>query len=217
MPDGSWHSPTLTGGLRQVTVTVIVTVTVRLTLDELTARVADELHQLVVTQANGQVSAVPDGRTLRYYGTLGLLDRPIEVQGRRSLYGERHVLQAVAIKALQAEGLALQEIQKRLSGRTDAELLSLLKRPASTRFWRQPPTTDPPPSTDPAPSAIEQPEQSPNNHDPIAVRLGPGVNLVVDPARATDHHDLDALYRASTPLLAELRRLGLIKNEQESP
>ncbi len=71
-------------------------------------------------QANGRVREVPDQRTIRYYTTLGLIDRPAEMRGRTALYGVRHLLQLVAIKRLQTHGLSLAEIQTRVVGRTDA-------------------------------------------------------------------------------------------------
>ena len=49
-------------------------------------------------QSNGQVRDVPDRRTIRYYTTLGLLDRPAEMRGRTALYGQRHLLQLVAVE-----------------------------------------------------------------------------------------------------------------------
>jgi hypothetical protein len=54
-----------------------------------------------------------------------LLDRPW-MEGRQARYGKRHLLQVVAIKALQGRGLPLSEIQSRLYGLTDDELASLL-------------------------------------------------------------------------------------------
>src|SRR5215471_1357192 len=73
-------------------------------------------------QSNGQVRAVPDRRTIRYYTTLGLIDRPAQMRGRTALYGRRHLLQLVAIKRLQANGLSLQEVQQQLLGLSDTEL-----------------------------------------------------------------------------------------------
>lgn len=76
---------------------------------------------------DGRVSTVPDARTIRYYTTLGLLDRP-RVLGRQARYGRRHLLQLLAIKALQGSPAtpSLAEIQSRLYGRSDAELEALL-------------------------------------------------------------------------------------------
>jgi hypothetical protein len=68
-------------------------------------------------QPSGRVREVPDRRAIRYYTTLGLLDRPAEMRGRTALYGRRHLLQLVAIKRLQARGLNLAEIQERLLAR----------------------------------------------------------------------------------------------------
>ena len=118
-----------------------------LTLDELSVDVERLLaeHGLLEAQADGRVAAAPDARTVRYYGTLGLVDRPSIVE-REARYGRRHVLQLVAIKALQARGLPLAEIQARLYGRSNSELETLLRavsaegpRPAGVRAvrWRE--------------------------------------------------------------------------------
>src|ERR1700722_8300979 len=74
---------------------------------------------------SGRVREVPDRRTIRYYTTLGLIDRPAEMRGRTALYGPRHLLQLVAIKRLQTRGLSLAEIQTRLVGIADAALRKL--------------------------------------------------------------------------------------------
>ncbi len=200
----------------------------RYTLDELVRRVIDEVTRLGLPQPNGQVSAVPDGRTLRYYGTLGLLDRPAEVRGRRAYYGPRHLLQAVAVKALQAEGLPLQEIQHRLAGRSDEELRQLTARPSATRFWRTGPAAAPAPSAPAvapsapavAPSApipADDPSPPTSVPEPVAVRLAPGLTLVIDPLRAPAPAELDALRTAADALVAASRRLGLVPTEQELP
>ena len=118
-----------------------------LTLDELSQEVARLLEDkaLLEAQADGRVAAAPDARTVRYYGTLGLVDRPSIVE-REARYGRRHVLQLVAVKALQARGLPLAEIQARLYGRSNSELETLLSavsqerpRPAGIRAlrWRE--------------------------------------------------------------------------------
>jgi len=118
-----------------------------LTLDELSTEVGRLLEEkaLLEAQADGRVAAAPDARTVRYYGTMGLVDRPSIVE-REARYGRRHVLQLVAIKALQARGLPLAEIQARLYGRSNSELETLLSavsqerpRPAAVRAlrWRE--------------------------------------------------------------------------------
>ena len=96
-------------------------------LEELSDRVADELvvRGLFGAASDARVSAVPDARTVRYYTTLGLLDRP-RIEMRQARYGDRHLLQLLAIKALQALDLPLAEIQQRLYARSDAELKALV-------------------------------------------------------------------------------------------
>lgn len=98
-----------------------------LSLEELALEVARRLDALGLSDApgDGRVSAVPDPRTIRYYTTLGLLDRP-GIAGRQARYGARHALQLLAVKALQRASLPLAEIQARLYGRTDAELEAIV-------------------------------------------------------------------------------------------
>lgn len=80
------------------------------TIGELVEEVARRIAALPRPQ-NGQVRAVPDDRTIRYYATIGLLDRPSAMRGRTALYAKKHVAQVVAIKRLQAMGRSLAEIQ----------------------------------------------------------------------------------------------------------
>jgi DNA-binding transcriptional MerR regulator len=98
-----------------------------LTIEELAAQVEALLEKqgLADAQPDGRVSPVPDVRTTRYYTTLGLLDRPKIVE-REARYSRRHVLQLAAVKALQAAGLSLAEIQERLYGRSESELDAIL-------------------------------------------------------------------------------------------
>ena len=94
-------------------------------IDALVRLVADALAHAGVEQTNGQVSAAPTERTLRYYRTRGLLDPPVGHRGRTALYARHHVLQVLAIKRLQAAEVPLHEIQQRLVGRSDAELADI--------------------------------------------------------------------------------------------
>jgi DNA-binding transcriptional MerR regulator len=79
---------------------------------------------LLGVQKDNRVSDLPDVRTVRYYTSLGLIDRP-QIVGRQGIYGRRHILQLLAIKALQTLSLPLQEIQNKLFGLSDAELEGL--------------------------------------------------------------------------------------------
>jgi DNA-binding transcriptional MerR regulator len=99
------------------------------TLDELTGRVADALSVDYHGQASGRVRDLPDQRAIRWYTTLGLVDRPAAMRGRTALYGPRHLRQLVAIKRLQARGLTLAAVQAELAGAGDADLDRLARIP----------------------------------------------------------------------------------------
>ncbi|MEO1270634.1 MAG: helix-turn-helix domain-containing protein, partial [Myxococcota bacterium] len=98
-------------------------------LAELASHVAVALSAADVDQASGRVRDVPNARTIRYYTTLGLVDRPVEFRGRTAYYSRRHLLQLVAIKRLQARGMTLETIQERLLGLTSAQLAQLAQLP----------------------------------------------------------------------------------------
>jgi DNA-binding transcriptional MerR regulator len=116
--------------------TVMKTDEPNLTLDELSEEVGQLLNRyaLLGAQQDNRVSPVPDARTIRYYTTLGLIDRP-RINGRQAQYGMRHVLQVLSIKALQAINLPLAEIQTRLYGRSNSELEALLA--SLSEFWKE--------------------------------------------------------------------------------
>jgi DNA-binding transcriptional MerR regulator len=99
-----------------------------LTLEQLSDEVEKQLKQrgLLNAQHDGRVSAAPDGRTIRYYTTLGILEKP-KVISRQAFYGKRQVLQLLAIKSLQGLSLPLGEIQARLYGKSDKELEAILE------------------------------------------------------------------------------------------
>jgi DNA-binding transcriptional MerR regulator len=134
---------------------------VRWTIEELRAAVAAALADGYDGPPNGRVRDVPDQRTIRYYTTLGLIDRAAEMRGRTALYCTRHLVQLVAIKKLQAQGLSLAEVQQALVGRPTAELARLAglgiglakekrdQRPSRTRsFWKEAPAPSGKPEVD---------------------------------------------------------------------
>jgi DNA-binding transcriptional MerR regulator len=117
------------------------------TLDQLAERVGAALSVDYDGQVSGRVREVPDQRAIRYYTTIGLVDRPAAMRGRTALYVRRHLLQLVAIKRLQAAGLTLARIQRELAGATDARL---------EQVARVPPLREPvgaAPEVEPAPAA----------------------------------------------------------------
>jgi DNA-binding transcriptional MerR regulator len=131
-----------------------------MTIGELAATAAAAVAAADVRGANRRVTDLPDERTIRWYSTIGLLDRPNGSRGRTALYGQRHVLQLVAIKRRQAEGRTLAQIQAELIGATDRTLRRIADLPPPTtapavprsakptagrQFWRERPAAAQPP------------------------------------------------------------------------
>jgi hypothetical protein len=174
-------------------------------LDELVDRVHRALAAEYPGAPNGRVRDLPDRRAVRWYTTTGLVDRPLAMRGRSALYGNRHLLQLVAVKRRQAEGRTLAEIQAELAGATDAELSDLARvpdgllgagpdgdpRPVRTRFWAAPPAAAP-----------DEPAVG-------AVALGAGVVLVL-PGQPTDGQRRE-IAAAARPLMDLLAERGLLE------
>lgn len=154
------------------------------TLAALAAEVARLSPALGAGAADERVSAVPDERTLRYYQSLGVLDRPTRYDGRQAVYGYRHLLQALAVKALQAQGLSLAQVQRSLAGATDALLESAVVEAMGVGSVVAAP---------PAPTVVTP--ASPRAL--VAFELAPGVVLSVDPALHADPAALAAMVAAA--------------------
>ena len=206
------------------------------TLDQLTRLVGAALSVDYDGQASGRVRDLPDRRAIRYYTTIGLVDRPAAMRGRTALYARRHLLQLVAIKRLQAAGLSLAEVQARLAGATDALLERQARIPASLPVEAEaaPPSAPalPVPSARPAfwkrggvapvapvapvaasgARAVPEPGAAARPRVPDAVaslqglRLQAGVTLLLDRERPLDAGEVAAIRAAAAPLLEVLRR-----------
>ncbi|GAA4517228.1 hypothetical protein GCM10023096_34300 [Nonomuraea ferruginea] len=128
------------------------------TIGELAERAADALRAHA-RPLNGRVREVPGERLIRWYTTIGLVDPPLTRRGRIARYGRRHLLQLVAVKRLQAEGMSIADIQIALAGAADTTLEATARLP--TDHWPVPgpdpghPTPDPhqPARTTPLPPA----------------------------------------------------------------
>jgi DNA-binding transcriptional MerR regulator len=197
------------------------------TLQDLAALAARALGDGNASQANGRVREIPDARTIRYYTTIGLLDRPAGWRGRTALYARRHLLQLVAIKRLQAEGLSLVETQERLLGLPDRQLARLARVPAEVLESGPPvfPAILPPPDERPAgptrraeafwkaaPARISAPPaENPEPRPLQALEFGPGATLLFSAARPLTPADVQSLRDAAGPLLDTLGNLGLLE------
>jgi DNA-binding transcriptional MerR regulator len=175
---------------------------------------------------SGRVREVPDARTIRWYQTTGLVDRP-ELRGRTAYYSERHLLQLLAIKRLQAQGRQLGEVQAMLAGLSD-EALAAIARPAdppdpadqprhaaaARRFWTRKPAPASTPASTPAPAPAPAP--APEGRRPLhatvdVIQLRDDVTVLVDTAgwHLTPAQETEVLASAA-PLLEALQRFGVI-------
>ena len=188
------------------------------TLDELAARVAEALDGPAYPGApNGRVRDVPDARAIRWYSTIGLVDRPAGMRGRTALYGPRHLLQLVAVKRRQAQGHRLADIQAELAGAPDDQLRRIAELPDVTVS----PSPESPLSESPTPVRdkfwVERPVNvtiTPDYHappDPVrlgGVHLGGGAMLLLP--EVPRREDVTAILAAARPLIEVLAARGLI-------
>jgi DNA-binding transcriptional MerR regulator len=191
------------------------------TLPELVAEVSQQIAALPAPK-NGQVRAVPDERTIRYYQTIGLLDRPAAMRGRTALYNLRHVAQVVAIKRLQAGGRSLAEIQAlwpTLDDQTLTRMSGLVvdahPAPKATRsdFWKRAPASS---SLAAAPSPGGSSMSSRTSAAlEVRVELAPHIVLLLTPPDdgvAVSSADVRAIRAAAASLVAELASRRLVPN-----
>lgn len=210
------------------------------TLEELVRRVALALAGSAQAGTysgapNGRVRELPDQRVIRWYASIGIVDRPIGGRGRGARYGLRHLRQLVAVKQLQARGLALAEIQAQLAGIPDDELARLVPLPPEVLVSPKPggrvgPGSPAPGRGEPrldradAPSrrfwAVEPvpvghgdpsaatPARDPKVRPLAGLELAAGALLVLPVAPHPD--DVAELAEAARPLLDALIRKGLI-------
>lgn len=147
----------------------------RLSLDELVAAAGKLVRRRKVDLSDGRVAAAMDVRTIRYYQTLGLLDKPLGFDGRRAVYGFRHLLQLLCIKKLQSEGYPLALIQERLAGRPTSVLEAAIAEIGL--------------ASDTAPMAAPTPiRHQAMQRGLVAVEAASGVTIVIDPAQVADPH-----------------------------
>ena len=97
-----------------------------LTIDELVEEADGLLAELAPKQSRYKVTERPDARTVRYYVTQKLLDKPLSYEGGRARYSGRHLLRLLLIKKLQAEHHSLQQIARLLEASDDEALVEKL-------------------------------------------------------------------------------------------
>jgi DNA-binding transcriptional MerR regulator len=201
--------------------------TTLLTLPEFAEAAARAVAASGAAPDNRQAKAVPATRMIRYYTARGLLPRPGR-RGRALVYARQHLLQLVAIKRLQGEGLSLDQIAERLAGLSDSDLGALAAVPgeaippelgdlersgrgersrSAERFWDRAPSEA---AVDalrsvavPATATQAWRSETPPAAGPwhlTEIRLSDSVRLVVD-GDVSGLSELEALRAAAAPLL----------------
>lgn len=188
-------------------------------LDAFISSVADTMADL------GIDAPAPDRRTVRYYSTFGVLDRPT-MAGRQARYHQRQLRQVLAVKRLQAQGVRLAAIAQRLAGLDPDQLHALAvgdtasigscPEPAAqppVEFWmrRQPVNVSPPAARSPAPASAEPASPQPPAFQQTVVELAPGVRLVLD-GTEINPTELTALRQSAAGLVDTITAFGLDRN-----
>jgi len=94
-------------------------------LEALAHLVNQALNDAQLAVDDKRASETLDGRTIRFYQSLGILPRP-EYIGRRAMYGRDHLLRTFAAKQLQSEGYSLAQIQSALPTQSSDELFEAI-------------------------------------------------------------------------------------------
>lgn len=168
------------------------------TVEELLERAQGLISEYGQAGGSRRVRWEPNQRLVRYYTTLGLVDKPAGRRGQVVHYGPRHLLQLLAIKQMQTEGMTLQQIQARMLGLPDSMLAELAGIP-SERLGL--PRVEPPAPPERFWERRAAPYDTVNEKSLRALEL-PGATLLLE------HRDLpaDELRAALQPLLELLRR-----------
>jgi DNA-binding transcriptional MerR regulator len=147
------------------------------------------------------------------------------MRGRTALYTRHHLLQLVAIKRLQAKGLALAEIQQALLGLGNDALEKIAQVAAETAtpqkpekaeaesaraFWKEsPPELVSGGSAPPAPPPV-QAIQGLTLADDLVL-------LLIGEARPLDDDDIQAIRTVAAPLLEHLHQRRLAGRAEKGP
>jgi DNA-binding transcriptional MerR regulator len=141
--------------------------------------------------ADGRVARFPDERTIRYYQSLGLIDRPLRYDGKEAIYGYAHLLRVVAVKLLQHQGLSLAQVQASLAGVSVRKLESAVAESLTAAGPAARAGT--PRAAVPASPAAP----SPDARSVLQADLAPGVRVTIDPGQVSNAESVLRALRAA--------------------
>ena len=144
--------------------------------------------------SDGRISGQIDVRLVRYYQSAGLLESPLRYEGRSAVYGRQHVVDLVCVRALQARGLGLGQIQAAMAAMPGAERAEA----AADALRRVTPmsTTTESMTTEPAPTLQAG----------LRCTIAPGVEVWIDPERVPAAAALVEALRAAAAAHVEKSR-----------
>lgn len=179
-------------------------------LDELAEK---SQHFLGEEGDSNRIQWKPNGRQIRYYTTLGLLDKPFGGRGTGATYGPKHLLQLIAIKRLQHQGMKLADIQPVINGLSKEKLSELLGFSQDWLAQLEELTDTEPEDTTRRDSEFwsvipEIPKQQTPIHEYCHFELSPGVTFLAGKS-ALDHLD----NQEQQNLADELRQVWLKYNQ----
>src|SRR5262245_12498043 len=131
--------------------------------------------------ADRRVARFPDERTIRYYQSLGLIERPLRYDGKEAIYGYPHLLRVVAVKLLQHQGLSLAQVQSALAGVSVRKLETAVAESLGGNQVRAAKR-----SALPLAPAAAAPEAPPPSRSVVQSDLAPGIRVTIDPALVPD-------------------------------
>lgn len=147
----------------------------------------DLIERVAPATVDGRVAERPDPRTVRYYQTIAVVQKPLRYDGRRAVYGYLHLLQLVVVKWLQAQGLSLDQIQRVLAQATVRELEEELRAAFQREGRRE--QEGLPGAHAPVATPGMAPRRVPVTHEMrgiSAFELVPGMTLIIDPQKVRD-------------------------------
>lgn len=173
-----------------------------MSLDGLAALANQALDAVGVVVADGRACDHVDGRTIRFYQTLGIVPKPA-YEGRRAIYDREHLVRVVAAKQLQSEGYSLAQIQSSLPSQSSDELAAaLLALDVGPHAGAAEPRVDSPAPRAATAHAAAHPAHAPHLVAPIATappapvapilhplatfQLAQGVLVLIDPSRVAN-------------------------------
>ena len=190
-----------------------------MSIDQAVERANALLAAATSPQPDGRVRPTLDGRTMRYYQTLGIVPPPRRAGGRRAVYRSTHLVRAVMTKLLQAGGARLGDVARSLASRSDQELWQqvgdLLQSgsmgttdgpsglPASVSSGTRGQEPAHLQQTPPAAARIAGAGAGADPTQPHAVTIMPGVHLLIE---ASASQDPDELRDAMRTFLARMDR-----------